>query len=81
MCFCESDAVQVLIHVKARKLYPGIKYHAESLNHVANNFNLKSTFQIHAMSEAELKTMSEALLRTLPAEACPHTATRENAAV
>lgn len=70
MCFCESDAINVLIHVKARKRYPGIKYHEASLRQVAKEFELVSTFQIHAMSDSELEILSEALLSRLPAEAC-----------
>lgn len=72
MCFCESDAVNVLIHVKARKRYPGIKYHEASLRQVAKEFQLVSTFQIHAMSDPELEILSAALLTRLPADACPH---------
>mgnify|MGYP006952615089 CR=1 FL=1 len=72
MCFCERDAVKVMIHVKARKRYPGIKYHEETLGAVASRFNVTSTFQLHAMSEPELADLSKALLRSLPAEARPH---------
>lgn len=71
MCFCESDAVNVLIHVKARKRYPGIKYHEASLLRVAKQFQLVSTFQIHTMAEPELAALSDALLQQLPPETCP----------
>lgn len=71
MCFCERDAVNVMIHVKARKHYPGIRYHEETLGAVARQFNLTSTFQLHAMSEPELADLSKALLRSLPADARP----------
>lgn len=71
MCFCERDAVKVMIHVKARKHYPGIKYHEETLSTVAHKFKLTSTFQLHAMNESELADLSHALLHSLPADACP----------
>lgn len=71
MCFCESDAVNILLHVKARKRYPGIKFHEPTLAKVARRFDIKATHQIRAMNEPQLEALAAALLQELPASACP----------
>jgi len=71
MCFCESDAVNVSIHVRARQRYPGIKFHEETLRKVAREFNIRSTLEVRAMSVAQLAQLADAVLKELPASACP----------
>jgi hypothetical protein len=71
MCFCESDAVKILIHVKARKRFPGIRFHEASLEHVARTFAIRTTADIRAMGDAALHELSQALLCVLPPAACP----------
>lgn len=79
MCFCESDAVKVLIHVKARKRYPGIRFHEPSLARLATERELRSTLELHAMSEAALDGLCAELLRILPESHCPGRAVRDTA--
>jgi hypothetical protein len=71
MCFCESDAVKILIHVKTRQRYPGIAFHEETLARVAAEFGIESTQRIRQMCEEELQILAAAVLRYLPAHACP----------
>ncbi len=71
MCFCESDAVNILIHVKARKRFPGIRFHEPSLEHVARAFAIRTTADVRALGDAGLQALSLALLRVLPTAACP----------
>lgn len=71
MCFCESNAVKILIHVKARKRFPGIRFHEPSLEHVAKAFALRTTADIRALGDSGLDELSQALLRVLPIAACP----------
>ena len=71
MCFCLSDAINVLIHVKARKRYPGIKFHEPSLKQVAAQFGITHTDQVRAMQDSQLQALSDALLRVLPDHARP----------
>ena len=71
MCICESDAVKILIHVKARKRFPGIRFHEPSLEHVAQAFAIRTTADIRALGDAGLHELSQALLRILPTTACP----------
>ncbi len=71
MCFCESDAVKILIHVKARKRYPGIRFHEPSLASVAAAHDLRSTLELQAMDAAALDRLSAELLARLPDSHCP----------
>lgn len=71
MCFCESDAVKALIHVKARKHYPGIRFHEGALARVALQFDLNTTSAVQALSEADLRRLALALLGRLPADHAP----------
>lgn len=71
MCFCESDAVKAMIHVKARKHHPGIRFHERALGRVAADFGLESTQAVHALSEPELRRMTRALLEALPSSHVP----------
>ena len=71
MCFCESDAVKALIHVKARKHYPGIKFHEGTLARVAAEFGLNTTSAVQALSESELRRLALTLLGRLPADHAP----------
>ncbi len=71
MCFCESDAVRILIHIKARKRFPGIAYDEEALSRTAQRLHIIETGQIRRMSEPELRRMCALLLGLLPQGACP----------
>lgn len=71
MCFCESDAVNVLIHVRARQRYPGIKFHEPSLAIIAKRFGIRSTLELRAMSDTRLAELTAALVNELPADARP----------
>lgn len=70
MCY-ELDVVQALIHIHTRRRYPGIKFHEETLNRVAIEFSIRNTTDIRAMSEMQLAELTSAVLRYLPASACP----------
>lgn len=76
MCFCERDAVRILIHIKARKRFPGISFDEAALSRTADHLQIAHTAQIRQMSEDELQTMSALLLRFLPPKACPPMAQR-----
>lgn len=71
MCICESDAIKILIHVKARKRFPGIGFHEPSLERVAQTFGIRTTADVRALGNTGLQDLSQALLRVLPATACP----------
>ncbi len=71
MCFCESDAVKILIHVKARKRFPGIRFDEETLAGVADAFAIRTTADIRAMDDEALQRLSTALLASLPPKARP----------
>lgn len=71
MCFCESDAVNCLIHVRSRKRYPGIKYHEPTLSRIAREFGIDNTLKLRVLPDPEIDKLSRALLRALPPEACP----------
>ncbi|MDA8389606.1 MAG: hypothetical protein M0Z76_02560 [Gammaproteobacteria bacterium] len=71
MCFCESDAVRILIHIKARKQFPGIGFDESALSRTAARLRITETAQIRKMSPPELQRMSLMLLGFLPPAACP----------
>lgn len=71
MCFCESDAVKAMIHVKARRHCPGIRFHEGALARVAADFRLEDTRAVRGLPEAELKRLARALLAALPPSHVP----------
>lgn len=71
MCFCERDVVEILIHSKARRLFPGIKFNQGAARKVATAFGIDNTLKLREMSAADVKALAEALLRVLPPECLP----------
>lgn len=71
MCFCETDAINIMIHLKARQRYPGIKYHEPSLTRVAREFGIRNSTEVKNMSGEELARIAARVLDCLPPEACP----------
>ena len=71
MCFCETDAVNIMIHVKTRQRYPGVKFHEPTLAQVAQEFGIRQSTAIKHMSEEELARIAARVLHYLPPEACP----------
>lgn len=71
MCFCESDAIKILIHIKARRRFPGIRFDDAALTRTAAAFHITRTADIRSMTEPVLAELSQTLLRFLPADACP----------
>lgn len=66
MCFCEQDAVKVLVHVKVRKRYPGIRFHETALSEVVAAFGLSDTREVHALNVSDLQRLADGLLTRLP---------------
>lgn len=79
MCFCERDVVNILIHSKARRLFPGIKFHEGAAGKVATQFGIDNTLKLREMSAADVKALAEALLRALPPECLPPKERRQSA--
>ncbi|MDA8361059.1 MAG: hypothetical protein M0Z44_03550 [Gammaproteobacteria bacterium] len=71
MCFCESDAVRILIHIKTRKQFPGIDFNESALSRTAARLHITQTAQIRKMSPSQLKHLGMTLLAFLPPAACP----------
>lgn len=71
MCFCERDVANILIHSKARRLFPGIKFHEGAARKVATAFGIDNTLKLREMSAADIKALAEALLRALPPACLP----------
>jgi hypothetical protein len=71
MCFCECDIVNVKIHLRSKRLYPGIKYDHESLSTVAEEYGFKWSTEVDALPEAAIPPMAARLLELLPDSACP----------
>ena len=71
MCFCESDVINIMIHVKTRQRYPGVKFHEPSLARVAQEFGFRNSTEVKTMNEEELACLTARVLDYLPPEACP----------
>lgn len=71
MCFCESDVTNIMIHLKARQRYPGIKFHEPTLARVAQEFGIRHSSVVKQMPEEELARIAAKVLEYLPPEACP----------
>lgn len=71
MCFCESDVVNIKIHLKTRQRYPGVKFHEATLTKVAQEFGVRNSSEFERLSEEEVARVAAAVLRYLPSEACP----------
>jgi hypothetical protein len=71
MCFCESDLINMMIHVKTRQRYPGIKFHESSLAQVAQEFGFRNSTEVKNMPEEGLARLAARVLDCLPPQACP----------
>jgi len=71
MCFCESDVINIMIHVKTRQRYPGVKFHEPSLARVAREFGFRNSTEVKNMPEEKLSLIAARVLGYLPTEACP----------
>lgn len=71
MCFCESDAINIMIHVKTRQRYPGVKFHEPSLARVAQEFGIRNSTEVKNLPEEKLACLAARVLDCLPSEACP----------
>jgi len=67
MCFCEPDVVNAMIHVEARRHYPGIRFHGPTLTGVAGQFGITNSIQLRTMGAGELRALADAVLSALPA--------------
>ena len=79
MCFCESDSVNIMIQLKTRERYPGVKYHEPTLAQVADEFGIKHYSELKRMSGEELSRIAARVLQYLPPEACPPVLTARTA--
>ena len=79
MCFCETDVVNIMIHLKTRQRYPGVKFHESTLARVAREFGIRQSTEIKRMSAAELSRLTSQVLSYLPPEACPPVRVSESA--
>lgn len=80
MCFCETDAVNIMIHIKTRQRYPGVKFHEPTLARIAQEFGIRQSTELKRMSEEELARIAAKVLSYLPPEACPPVRISETAA-
>lgn len=71
MCFCESDSINIMIHLKTRQRYPGVKFHEPSLARVAQEFGIGHYTELKHMPEEGLARIAAKVLHYLPPEACP----------
>ena len=71
MCFCETDAVNMMIQLKTRERYPGVKFHEPTLARVADEFGIGHYTELKRMSGEELARIATRVLQYLPPEACP----------
>jgi len=71
MCFCESDIVNVKIHLRSKTRIPGIKYNHEALSKVAEAFGFQWSTEVDALGETEVQRLANALLAALPASERP----------
>ena len=71
MCFCETDAINIMIQLKTRQRYPGVKFHEPSLARVAQEFGIGHYTELKRMSGEELARIAAKVLHYLPPEACP----------
>lgn len=55
MRFCEGDAVNVSIHVRARQCYPDIRFHEATLGRVARRIGVHSTLEVRSLAAAPLR--------------------------
>ena len=71
MCFCESDVTNIMIHLKTRQRYPGVKFHEPTLARVAREFDIRHSSVVKQMPEEGLAQIAARVLEYLPPEACP----------
>lgn len=71
MCFCESDVTNIMIHLKTRQRYPGVKFHEPTLARVAQEFDIRHSSVVKQMPEEGLAQIAARVLEYLPPEACP----------
>ncbi|MDH5511782.1 MAG: hypothetical protein OEY27_01065 [Gammaproteobacteria bacterium] len=71
MCFCESDAINIMILLKTRQRYPGVKFHESTLARVAQEFGIRSSTEVKNMPGEKLARIAARVLEQLPPEACP----------
>lgn len=71
MCFCESDVTNIMIHLKTRQRYPGVKFHEPTLARVAQELGIRHASVVKQMPEEGLARIAAKVLEYLPPEACP----------
>lgn len=79
MCFCETDAVNIMIHVKTRQRYPGVKFHEPTLAKVALEFGIRRSTELKNMPAEQIARITAKVLDYLPPEACPPVRVSETA--
>ncbi len=55
MRFCEGDAVNASIHVRARRCCPDISFHEATLGRVARRIGVHSTLEVRSPAAAPLR--------------------------
>lgn len=79
MCFCETDVANIMIHVKTRQRYPGVKFHEPTLARVAREFGIRRSAELKAMPADQIARITAKVLEYLPSEACPPVRVSETA--
>ena len=77
MCFGEQDMVNLKLFFAARRRYPGIRYHEETLQDVAREHGIGRESEVKALGPADLDELAADLVRALPQACRPRRASEE----